>query len=935
MKNLSLVIFLGIIASVIILGGGTTLLKSISKSDHTIFSLYDLRCEYKTDPIGIDVLNPRLSWKISSPFRGTIQAAYEIRAGEKVEFLDEPDQLIWNTGKILSDSSIHVPYSGPVLKSRRRIYWQVRIWDNKNNLSPWSDPAYWEMGLLEQSDWTAHWIGSSIDENKTESNPSPLLRKEFTIQGEIILARMYVTSLGLYEIEMNGHKVGDQVFTPGWTSYDNRLQYQTYDVTNRLRSGSNAIGAVLGDGWYRGYLGFSGQKNIYGEKLALLLQLYIQYKDGTSEIIRSDESWRSSTGPILMSDIYNGEKYDARLEKPGWSQPDFEEKDWAGVKIIDHPKNILVSPAGPPVRKIKELKPREIFTTPSGEKVVDFGQNMVGWVRLKISGPAGTTVTLHHAEVLDSEGNLYTDNLRAAEQRVIYTLKGEGDEVYEPHFTFQGFRYIAVEGFPGELSLDNLTGIVIHSDFPISGDFECSNPLINQLQQNIIWGLRGNFLDVPTDCPQRDERLGWTGDAQVFAGTACFNAETAAFYTKWLKDLSADQQQNGAVPHVIPNALTHKEGQGFSASAGWADAAVVVPWTVYLCYGDKRILKQQYPSMKGWVDYMAKKAGESYFWNTDFTFGDWLAFNTDRSDYPGATTDKNLISQAYFAYSTSLLSRIASILGKNQDAVFYAELWEKIRNVFLDEFVTLNARLSSNTQTAYSLALGFNLLPDDIRDKAAERLAADVNSFKHITTGFLGAPLICFALSRNGYLDEAYMLLNRQEYPSWLYPITKGATTIWERWDGIKPDGSFQDPGMNSFNHYAYGAIGEWLYRTVAGIEINPENPGYKHTIIQPKPGGGLHYARAKTNSMYGLIHSEWQIINDTFRLTVTIPPNTYATVHLPNAKKDNVKERENPLFSAEGIKSTKYLKEEAVVEIGSGQYIFTYPYEEIRFKQN
>jgi len=933
MKNLNILTFLGIISAVTLMVGRISFLEGRSKKDNPILSLYDLRCEYKTNPIGIDVNTPRLSWKISSPLRGTVQSAYEIRAGEKAEFLDESDHLIWNTGKIVSDRSVHVPYSGPALRSGQRIYWQVRIWDAKNNLSTWSEPAYWEMGLLEESDWTALWIGSSTDESKKDSNPSPLLRKEFHIQREISSARMYVTSLGLYEIELNGHKVGEQVFTPGWTSYDNRLQYQTYDVTDQLRSGSNAIGAVLGDGWYRGYLGFSGQKNIYGDKLALLLQLFIHYKDGTSEIIRTDESWKSSTGPILMSDIYNGERYDARLEKSGWSQPGLEEKEWSGVILIDHPKKILIAPEGPPVKKIEELKPQKIFTTPSGEKVVDFGQNMVGWIRLKVSGPAGTAIRLQHAEVLDSKGNLYTDNLRAAQQRVTYTLKGQGEEIYEPHFTFQGFRYVSVEGYPGKLHPDSLTGIVIHSDFPISGDFECSNPLVNQLQHNILWGLKGNFLDVPTDCPQRDERLGWTGDAQVFVRTACFNAETASFYTKWLKDLSADQQLDGAVPHVIPNALTHKEGRGFSASAGWADAAVVIPWTVYLCYGDKRILKQQYPSMKSWVDYMAKKAGDSYFWNTDFTFGDWLAFNTDRSDYPGATTDKSLISQAYFAYSTSLLSRAASILGKNQDAEFYANLWEKNRKVFLDEFVTPKARISSNTQTAYSLALGFNLLPDDIKDKAAERLAVDVNSFKHITTGFLGAPWICFALSRHGYMDEAYMLLNRKEYPSWLYPITKGATTIWERWDGIKPDDSFQDPGMNSFNHYAYGAIGEWLYRVVAGIEIDPENPGYKHTIIQPKPGGGMQYARARTNSMFGVISSEWELKNGAFKLTVTIPPNTFATVHLPNAKKDNVLEGGNPLSSSEGIKSTKYLPEEAIVEIGSGQYVFSFLYEETRIK--
>ena len=468
MKNLIILTLLGIISAVTLMEGKSSFLEGKTKKDKPILSLYDLRCEYKTNPIGIDVNTPRLSWKISSPLKGTVQSAYEIRAGEKAEFLNESDHLIWNTGKIVSDRSVHVPYSGPALKSGQRIYWQVRIWDAKNNLSTWSEPAYWEMGLLEETDWTALWIGSSTDESKKDSSPSLLLRKEFTIQGEISLARMYVTSLGLYEIELNGYKVGDQVFTPGWTSYDNRLQYQTYDVTDQLRSGSNAIGAVLGDGWYRGYLGFSGQKNIYGDKLALLLQLFIYYKDGTSEIIRSDESWRSSTGPILMSDIYNGERYDARLEKSGWSLPGFDEKEWSDVILIDHPKKILIASEGPPVKKIEELKPKKIFMTPSGEKVVDFGQNMVGWVRLKVSGPAGTIIRLQHAEVLDSKGNLYTDNLRAAQQRVTYTLKGQGEEIYEPHFTFQGFRYVAVEGYPGELGLDNLTGIVIHSDFPIS-----------------------------------------------------------------------------------------------------------------------------------------------------------------------------------------------------------------------------------------------------------------------------------------------------------------------------------------------------------------------------------------------------------------------------------------------------------------------------------
>ncbi|MBN2244753.1 MAG: glycoside hydrolase family 78 protein [Candidatus Aminicenantes bacterium] len=903
------------------------MLNGQSRAQSSMLSLYDLKCEYKIDPIGIDVMDPRLSWKIAARLKGTLQTAYEIRAGKSIESLNNPDQLLWNTGKVLSDTSIHVPYSGPGLSSRQRIYWQVRIWDNKGHSSAWSRPAFWEMGLLRETDWKAQWIESLVEENKAGSNPCPMLRKEFKVNREVNSARLYVSALGLYEIELNGKKVGDQVFTPGWTSYDLRLQYQTYDVTTNLQSGLNALGAILGDGWYRGYLGFSGQRNIYGNNLALLLQLHIHFKDGSSEIIETNVSWRSSTGPILMSDIYNGESYDARLEKAGWSQPGFDDSEWLGVRILDHPKNILVSPEGPPVRQIEELKIQRIFQTPAGEKVADFGQNMVGRVRLKVSGPAGTTIKLQHAEVLDTEGNLYLDNLRAARQLVTYTLKGQGQEIYEPHFTFQGFRYVAVEGFPGELTTDSLTGIVIHSDFPISGDFECSDPMINQLQHNIIWGLKGNFLDVPTDCPQRDERLGWTGDAQVFARTACFNAEAAAFYTKWLKDLSADQQEDGAVPHVVPNALTHKERKGFSASAGWADAAVIVPWTVYLCYGDTRILQQQYPSMKGWVDYMAKKAGASYFWNTDFTFGDWLSFSTDRSDYPGATTDKNLIAQAYFAYSTFLLSKTAAILGFEQDAEYYADLLKEIKNVFLDEFVTPKGRLSSHTQTAYCLALGFDLLPDSIKDRAAERLANDVNLFKHITTGFLGAPLICPVLSSHGYLDEAYMLLNRKEYPSWLYPITKGATTIWERWDGIKPDGSFQDPGMNSFNHYAYGAIGEWLYRVVAGIEIDPKHPGYKHVLIRPHPGGDLDHASARINSMYGLILSEWKKTEDNFQLTLTIPPNTHGTVYLPEAKQDTVLEGGKPLSSAEGVRSIKYTEGKAIIEIGSGKYIFLYPY--------
>jgi alpha-L-rhamnosidase len=670
---------------------------------------------------------------------------------------------------------------------------------------------------------------------------------------------------------------------------------------------------TLGDGWYRGRLQMG--RNVYGDKLALLAQIEVVYQDGKREVITSDKDWKVSTGPILFSSIYDGELYDARLEMNDWSRATFDDSAWTSVKVINHRKDFLVAPAGPPVKRIEELKPVKIFTTPAGLTVVDMGQNMAGWIRLEVQGPAGTRIKLRHGEVLDMAGNFYTENLTTAKQTVEYILKGQGQEIYEPQFTFQGFRYVAVEGWPGELSLDDLTGVVIHSDFKVTGTFECSNRMINQLQHNITWSQKGNFLDIPTDCPQRCERLGWTGDAQVFARTACFNGDLAAFYTKWLVDLYYDQQPNGSVPFTVPSIREY-------ASAGWGDAATVVPWTVYLCYGDKRILEKQYSSMKGWVDYIAAGAGESYFWTRDFTFGDWLSFSSDRPDYPGATTSKDLVRQAYFARSTDLVQRAAKILGKTDDAEKYEALLAKVKKVFQDEFLTPNSRVSSDTQTAYSLALMFDLLPVDKRAKAAQRLAGKVDEFGHITTGFIGTPLICHALSENGYPDRAYRLLNRTDYPSWLYAVTKGATTIWECWNSIKPDGSFREGG-SSFNHYAYGAIGEWLYRVVAGIELDEQNPGYKHIIIQPTPGGGLTYAKASYDSIHGKIATDWRLDDNCFKLAVTIPANTTATIFIPAKNEKGITECGNPADQAEGVNFLRMENGSALYEVGSGVYHF------------
>lgn len=884
-----------------------------------------LRCEYKINPKGIESQQPRLSWQLTTDDndRSVVQTAYQIQVTTNLDQFKRSKNFFWDSQKQQSDQSVHVEYKGPTLAVRQQYFWRVKIWDNLKGESAWSEVAHWEMSLMDSSEWKANWIEPAFAEKEKAYNPCPMLRSEFSLKKEVAKARLYITAHGLYEAHLNGQRVGDEWFTPGWTNYDKRLQYQTYDVTNLLQDGTNAIGVRLGDGWYRGQFDSGNRWNTrYGNKTALLCQLEITYKDGRTETIVSDDNWKATTGAIVMSGIYDGEIYDARLEKNNWTTSNYNDKDWHSVKVVEHTKGHLIAAEGVPVRKIETVKAKEIIRTPNGETVVDLGQNIVGWVRLKVKGKVGDTIALYHSEVLDKAGNFYTANLRTADQKVQYILKDNQTQTFEPHFTFHGFRYVKVEGFPTELTLDHITGIVIHSDMEKTGSFECSDSMINQLQSNIEWGQKGNFLDVPMDCPQRDERLGWTGDAQAFASTACFNFNTAAFYTRWLQDLKADQRENGSVPWVVPDVLTRH------GAAGWADAATIVPWTMYLKYGDTRILERQYESMKNWVGYLEEQSEGNFLVQKGFHFGDWLFFihPTDWNAKPGHT-DIDFIATAFFAYSTQLLLQTAEVLKKEKEVIRYRSLLAKIKQAFQEEFLTPSGRLSPHSQTAYTLALAFDLIPETQKKKAVDYLVKDITDRKfHLSTGFLGTPHLCHVLSANGYPDVAYKLLFQKTYPSWLYPITKGATTIWERWDGIKPDGSFQNIKMNSFNHYAYGAIGDWMYRVVAGIEVDVRRPGYKHVLIQPHPTQELTYAKATYQSMQGLIVSGWEIKNDHFYLEINLPPNTTATVHLPTAKLYEVLEGNKALNSVKGISKSTQNGDQVNVEIGSGRYVFSYP---------
>jgi alpha-L-rhamnosidase len=927
-----------------------------------------LRCEYRVDPLGIDVSQPRLSWIVTSDARNQIQTAYRVVVAENRETLGDDPATLWDSGRVKSDQTTAI-YAGQPLKSRQRAYWKVRVWDRDGRDSDWSLPSFWVMGLLEPEDWRVQWVGydepyaavcrsghlatgSSLDRSlvkmvrltarafrgctpafvrkagrsivmrimhfiltrkvtgfKPVFAPCPFLRKEFVCRTPV-RATLYSSALGLYEIHINGNRVGEDYLTPGWTDYHRRVYYQTYDVTSLLHEGRNAIGAILSDGWYSGYVGPGGKRCWYGIHPRLAIQLEIEYRDGPTTIVTTDSTWRAVTGPLREADLLMGETYDAQAELTGWSRAGHDDAAWSPVSVTQRVEGRLQAMPHIGVRKTAEIKPVLLTEPKSGRYVYDMGRNFAGWARLKVEGEAGTRVTLRFAERLDRDGTIYTANLRWARATDTYILKGAGIEEWEPRFTYHGFQYVELTGYPGTPDIDTLTGIVIQSAISTAGWFECSNDLVNALHENITWTQRANFIDIPTDCPQRDERLGWLGDAQVFARTAMYNMDVASFFSKWLRDLADARSAGGAYPDFAPRGPVAQDG-----APGWADAGIICPWTLYMVYGDTRIVEMHYDAMKNWVEHI-RDGNPDLLWTrrTGGDNGDWLALDDG--------TPRPVLATAYFAHSTSLLAKMAAAIGRAQDADTYKRLSEAVKDAFNRAYVGADGRVTGDTQTCYVLSLGFDLLPVRLRPQAARWLVQAIERANgHLSTGFFGTACLAPALTAHGYVDIVYRLLLNETFPSWGYSIRHGATSVWERWDGWTEEKGFADPSMNSFSHCAFGSIGEWLFTTVAGIDT--DGPGFRRIVIRPQPGGGLTYARAQYDSINGCIRTHWLIEGASFHLQVAIPANTTALIFLPTHHPESVTEEGSPVARAGDIEIAWVEEKAVVLRVGSGHYQF------------
>ncbi len=829
-----------------------------------MLSLADLRTERLVDPIGLGSRTPRLSWRIEADAGETdvIQEGWQVQ-------VDNGEDVAWETGRV-DGREQSVAYDGPTLGSRDARWWRARVWTSAGETG-WSDRATFELGLLEPSDWSAEMI--------TASASTPVVRFAQAFEApDVASARLYVTAHGAFTTAINGVPTSDEVLAPGWTTYHRRLACRTHDVTDLVRDGANTIDALVAPAWFSGRFGLRSEETgsgYYGQHVGLLAQLEITTRSGDRVVVVTDPSWIATSTPFLLAEIYDGETYDARLAG-GDGEP-------APVTTVDLDPTTLVAPAVPPVRRTETIAAVERTVVGDGVLQLDFGQNLVGFMKVTLRGlEASDEVVMRHAEVLGPDRRLYTIPLRSAKATDTYVARGDAVEIYEPTFTFHGFRYAEISGVdPGNVEAE---AIVVHSDIDRIGTFECSDDLVNRLHANVVWGQRGNFLSVPTDCPQRDERLGWTGDAQVFSSTASFLFDCETFWENWLADLAADQRDDGCVPCVVPD-MGLPIGAG---TCGWGDAAVVVPMTTYEAYGDATVLRRALPSMIAWVDYVFTRLDDDQRWSRDFQFGDWLDPDAPTAEPWKAKARFDLVATAYAVRSSDLLGRAASILGEDATAKRYRDRASLIRASWWQHY----GERALTTQTGCALALEFDLVPAAERRRFGDALVERIREADtHLATGFLGTPLLLPALTRTGHLDVAYEVLQQDTCPSWLYPVAAGATTIWERWDALRPDGSVpneglggQGAGMVSFTHYAYGAVADWLHGSLAGHALDPDEPGYRHVIVAPKPGGRLIRAGAELRSRYGRTAVSWRIDDGTFSLDVAIPPNASATVTLPDA---------------------------------------------------
>lgn len=856
-----------------------------------------LRCEYLHCPHGIDETAPRLSWNLETDRPGACQVAYQIRVASSAEKLAAGDADLWDSGKVNSNRTQQVAYAGEQLSSRDRCHWSVEVWDETGE-SVVSDFHYWTIGLLAQEDWSAKWLAANPDiyPNDGEATPGDRLisssvanfRKQFVLNSEVRRATLYASARGLFEFSIDRNRVGEDYFSPEWTDYNQRIQYRSYDVTTLLSKGDNVISALLGDGWWSGYVGWQETRGRYGLQNSLIAQLEVELTSGEVVTISTDDSWVCNTGPVLSSDFMMGEVYDARREHQGLEQADFDSSGWLPALVIPGPDFRLNWQASEPVQIIETLRPVSIRKVGEERHLFDLGQNISGWVKITVKAPRGTVITIRHGERLDENGMLYTENLRRATSVDTYICSGEGQESWQPHFTFHGFQYFEICGLQSEPDSDTAVGCVLHSALPFAGQFDCSNADVNRLWLNGLWSQRDNFLTVPTDCPQRDERLGWTGDAEVFMRTASYNMDIAAFFTKWMTDIIDAQTDEGIFPDTAPRLPEAENFVGLDqlgGGAGWADAGVIVPHTLWRIYGDERIVERSWNAITAWLEYL-ERTNPDYLRVNELAnnYGDWLCIPSDTS-FRTHSPMKNLLATAFWADDAAKVTEMARALGKSGDAQRFGQMFERVKAAFQKEFLVGDGRLTVENQTAYLLCLAMNLVPEDQRARAAERLVDDIRSLDwHLSTGFIGIRFLNPILSEFGYNEVAYKLLLQDDYPSWLYPVKHGATTIWERWNGWTEQDGFFNPHMNSFNHYSLGSIGEWFFRYVAGIDLADQENGFGHFVLKPFPDPRLGHAGARYQSVHGEIISDWKYNGNRLFWSVTVPANTTASAHIPMA---------------------------------------------------